>query len=534
MPVPLWPDNPGPPDLLNFSHVVDLIADATRRERLDPVTLGIEGEWGSGKSTLLKLLARNLRLSKRPVVVVEVNPWEFDSGIDPQGAIIAEVLRAIQKVTAGTQQFELVKEKIRKIGGRLSSKKLLKVGIDAAAGSLPGPTDILELISDDDGGADRPTSGVKEFRERFAELLDGLSGVERVVVLVDDLDRCVPVKSLAVLEGIKLFLSVPKTVFVLATDSRAVAHAVSSLYDSSPHADELGKQYIEKIVQIPIQVPRMLTVGEAESFLILVSMQHVLRRSAALRSKLDDIVKCYWERHSSLEEILVQERVFERFTESRPMHNLAVFLAPHIYCRLRGNPRRMKRFLNAYYIRKAIVSDRKVEIDPQSLAMWMILEECHPVEFSLVLESWSEGNVVDMLKRLKKKADSGGGSGAVLASWLSEVSDVERLTAEEYLGVAASHVRSRQPGVQPPTSLAAIVKNADVAVSDDARRPDPGRSQPQPPASHRVPGVPGAGPPAGPPAAPPSLNQPQPPQRQSAAPLDRRLWDPPLGGPSRG
>jgi hypothetical protein len=51
---PLWPDNPTAEDLLGFEDVAAPIVDALKRDRLDPVALGIFGDWGSGKTTVLE------------------------------------------------------------------------------------------------------------------------------------------------------------------------------------------------------------------------------------------------------------------------------------------------------------------------------------------------------------------------------------------------------------------------------------------------------------------------------------------------
>src|SRR5579875_739961 len=44
---PLWSDNPTSRDLLGFSDIADSLIDALKREHLDPVALGVFGDWGS-------------------------------------------------------------------------------------------------------------------------------------------------------------------------------------------------------------------------------------------------------------------------------------------------------------------------------------------------------------------------------------------------------------------------------------------------------------------------------------------------------
>src|SRR3954451_19189194 len=94
MTTPLWSDNPGELDLLGFGDVTAPIAEAVLRDKLDPVTVGIQGDWGSGKTSMLRLLAEQLGDDSN-VVVVEPHPWEYDPATDPKATLIAEVLAAL-------------------------------------------------------------------------------------------------------------------------------------------------------------------------------------------------------------------------------------------------------------------------------------------------------------------------------------------------------------------------------------------------------------------------------------------------------
>ena len=67
--------------------------------------------------------------------------------------------------------------------------------------------------------------GIREFRQDFAELLKE-SGITKLIVVIDTLDRCLPETILETLEAIKLFLFVPRTAFVLGADERLVKYAV--------------------------------------------------------------------------------------------------------------------------------------------------------------------------------------------------------------------------------------------------------------------------------------------------------------------
>ena len=73
----------------------------------------------------------------------------------------------------------------------------------------------------------------------------------RLVVFVDDLDRCLPEKAIQVLEALKLFLDVEGCIFVLALDDEAIESAVRRRYQGEVKA----REYLEKIIQLPFILP---------------------------------------------------------------------------------------------------------------------------------------------------------------------------------------------------------------------------------------------------------------------------------------
>jgi len=97
--------------------------------------------------------------------------------------------------------------------------------------------------------------GIREFRKDFADLLKE-SGITKLIVVIDDLDRCLPETILETLEAIKLFLFVPRTAFILGADERLVKYAVRRRFPELPgQLVEVGSDYLEKLIQYPIYVP---------------------------------------------------------------------------------------------------------------------------------------------------------------------------------------------------------------------------------------------------------------------------------------
>lgn len=99
--------------------------------------------------------------------------------------------------------------------------------------------------------------GIRDFRDQFSELLDQ-SSVARLVVIIDDLDRCLPSTVIETLEAIKLFLFAEKTAFILGADERLVKYAVRLRFPELPgEKAEVGRDYLEKLIQFPVRVPSL-------------------------------------------------------------------------------------------------------------------------------------------------------------------------------------------------------------------------------------------------------------------------------------
>ena len=249
------------------------------------------------------------------------------------------------------------------------------------------------------------------FREEFAELLkdSAFDSLHRIVVVVDDLDRCLAGTVIDTLEAIKLFLAVPKMAFVIAADEESVASAIASTYGASPGGARLARQYLEKIVQIPVRVPT-LGLTDVESYVAQLLLWHRLggdgdtfasvqehcaaARSAGERASVEGLVEGI---EGAVDDIALAER-----------------LAPVMYEELGGNPRRIKRLLNAYWIRGAIARRRGLKFEAAAFAKLVLLEEVFPQDFQALLGWLSDGT-------LDRNAGSTGGRRGRLPGSRSDV-----------------------------------------------------------------------------------------------------------------
>ncbi|MEE8389936.1 MAG: P-loop NTPase fold protein, partial [Anaerolineae bacterium] len=295
----LWTDQPilnAKHDRLNFSHYADVLTEVILTADT-PITIGIFGPWGSGKTSLMRLVAEQLLTRRtadhRWARVIWFNAWQYERD---QGALwrvlLLRVLEGLESDQLGkkdAQQIEDWRTRLYtdvqrtetgsiKIDWPKLGKGTLSLGLSLiptpgtfleVAQLLQGETGALEdIISAFDRGRTeiyrRQLTLLEEFQGGFAHLVreyvwsrNGL-----LVVVIDDLDRCLPDRAVEVLEAIKLFLDVQGCVFFIGVDRDIIERVVRVQYSSymTDQSDEgaapmAGQGYLEKIVQLPFHLP---------------------------------------------------------------------------------------------------------------------------------------------------------------------------------------------------------------------------------------------------------------------------------------
>lgn len=399
----MWSDNESAVDLLRFSYLTDALVELVRTDTLLPTTIGVFGDWGSGKSTILKHAESRLAALDDGTVCLTFNGWLFEGYEDAKSALmgnilegLAEHLRANQKLTSvvATQ----LKALLRRVDWLKAAKVTATVALPMLTGlpfipNFQGGTtkddttkdegeasedkvDLTGLLKKPDGESTRAT--VREFRQDFEQVLD-TAGVTRLVVIIDDLDRCLPSTIIQTLEAIKLFLFAHRTAFILGADERLVEYAVRERFPELPNTDfQVGQNYLEKLVQIPLRLPT-LSASEAESYVALLFAQRACDQTIFTRitekvaaRELDDFQAVAFT-------IDVAREAHAHFSEVMPSAldadlAFATPLARQLHDGLGGSPRRLKRFLNALRLRELLARNRRLAIDTRILAKLMVLE----------------------------------------------------------------------------------------------------------------------------------------------------------------
>ncbi|GHC37872.1 ATPase [Streptomyces anthocyanicus] len=410
----MWSDNETELDLLGFDFLVDEMVVALTQPRLLPLTLGVIGGWGSGKSSLLKIVSAEL--SSLPAdeaghfVVVPFSPWQYEGYEDIKAALMETVLTRLQQEaevgSAEAEQAGRLKRMARSLRRpvQMLVGTALPAGAAMAAGALdPSLADMASTIAQgavggmnpgqepdvESGDEDPAPADPGAFRQQFASLVGSLEQVRAVIVMIDDLDRCLPHTVVDTFEAIRLFLNVDKSAFVIAAHSEVVQAAIDRRYPGlgRPGTSGLGAEYLEKMLQVKISIP-VLSAPEAETYMHLLLAQLHL---APEQFTVVTAAVAQRRRESALGVALNAGMASATLRADMPAQlykdmTWAAAIAPVLGSVLRGNPRQIKRFMNTLTLRLASAERRGTSLDAAVLAKLMVLEEQYLADFQKLFD----------------------------------------------------------------------------------------------------------------------------------------------------
>lgn len=394
----MWNDNPSEVDLLGFHRFVHAIEKLAVMEQLQPLTVGVYGTWGGGKSSVMRMAYRNLEATDG-VVAIWISSWTLEDFSHTKSALIISILKALKDNQSYFSSFKSELDKLRKRvdwmrAGVLVAKSGLAIGTayaSAQAGqpqpvSFPSLDDITKVFKtqeDDDGDV----TSVAGFQEEFAKLLDAAK-IKSLVVFIDDLDRCMPRTIVQNFEAIRLFLAVPKTVFVIGASEEIIESAISTQYPPQERGVSYGKQYLEKIIQVPINLPPLNSQETLRYLLLLFANHHLHGNSfeSLIAEMREEDLQGKYAHLLNPSDILgkLESGVITPLLKKNL--EIAGRIAFSLHEGTRGNPREVKRFLNTLMLRETIGTAVSLQLDLAVMAKLMLLETYHNSFFKTLFE----------------------------------------------------------------------------------------------------------------------------------------------------
>ena len=224
-------------DQFGFKIFAERIATSiTRTSSPQGLVLAIHGEWGSGKTSFLNFVKHYLANTTEPPepIVIDFNPWWFTDRSDLAHHFLLHLSAALQ-----------LKEKALQKAGGLIGDYAGAIGTVASVGT--GHPWLASVIGPVMTKFKRPPKSIPKLKCDISEALQ--EAKQRVVIVVDDIDRLPPEEILSVFRVIKAVADFPNTVYLLACERGVVTDALTAEMKVD------GDSYLEKIVQAPFVLP---------------------------------------------------------------------------------------------------------------------------------------------------------------------------------------------------------------------------------------------------------------------------------------
>lgn len=435
-------DNETDVDYLYYEPVAKTVVKLIRERSDEALTIGLHGDWGAGKSSSLMMIEKAFAADDN-TLCVRFNGWLFE-GYDDAKAVLIETI--VAELLKKRSHLDKVKDKA---GELLESVNWMKVartlggaaltfftglpngdivqGLGKVASSvIADPKSVLtgELLGKVlDGAAEHFKSAapedtapqrMHEFRRQFAELLD-VAKIDRLVVLVDDLDRCLPPTAIATLEAIRLFLFVPKAAFVIAADEGMIEYAVSKHFPDLPAAEgptSYARNYLEKLIQVPF---RMSALGYLETRVYLTLLLYLnsgIKPNSGEFTNLLKVARTALRRPWQTQGFSRGEIAAELTIDSNLDEALLVAeqITPILADGARGNPRQIKRFVNTMSLRLDIAGERgfRDELKLNVLAKLMLAERFARDKFETIArDSVNDGHSASVAQLEEEDGEPG-------------------------------------------------------------------------------------------------------------------------------
>ena len=204
-------------------------------ELQSPAVLAVNGPFGSGKSVFLRLCSAHLR--GQGLNVVEFNAWQ-------QSHTEVPLVDLVAALTSGSNQPEEITDKLRQVAVKLAWRTASAVTHGIVDREASQGAEDLSMFGTWKDLEDRRA----EFRKELANLANHAG---KLVVLVDELDRCPPERALRLLDAVRHLFDISGVVVVLGINELELRHRVKKLYGDSCNAEVYLRRFIDLTIDLP-------------------------------------------------------------------------------------------------------------------------------------------------------------------------------------------------------------------------------------------------------------------------------------------
>ncbi|WP_409012166.1 P-loop NTPase fold protein [Aeromonas salmonicida] len=225
-------------DRLDHAHYAEFLTNYLAAEgKQRNYVLNLNAEWGAGKTWFIKRWYMEL---KQHYPTVYIDAWQQDFSDDPLLTVISSIIDQLKMIAGKENPIpEGMRQRLLglfKVGGKLALKAAIKkAGLEEDDFSLEGE-DANQLVDAICSNQKERYESIQYLKQEIGQWIAGEVALGKgdldypAFILIDELDRCRPSYAVEMLETIKHIFDIPRVVFVLATDTEQLQHAIKVIY----------------------------------------------------------------------------------------------------------------------------------------------------------------------------------------------------------------------------------------------------------------------------------------------------------------
>lgn len=250
-----------PPEPKDDPFANDAIERRTQAERLTrlvervegPCVIALDAPYGAGKTTFLRMWAQKLR--NEGFLVAEFNAWTSDFDCKPFNALAAQIVDAIDADSsdnAVNKAVDKLKCALAKVAAfaPMISLAMPEVAVDLDSANFVASANVRLPIDALRSKSKEKEKSIQDIRDALAEYTDKKG---RLVVLIDELDRCRPPYAIETLEVAKHIFNADGVVFALGLHRQQLTASIKAVYGQDFDAQGYLERFFDLSASLPVE-----------------------------------------------------------------------------------------------------------------------------------------------------------------------------------------------------------------------------------------------------------------------------------------
>ena len=246
-------------------------------EEKSSLVIGLFGEWGTGKTSIINMVEKEiLRLSlkdNKKQFIIRFSPWNYTD----KDNLISLFFESLQSKLKEFDTKKIYKSVRKALSDYANALDLLSY----IPGMSPKLVEIIKAIAKGQGEQLEDKPDLDKSRKTLEKELMKINS--KIIVIIDDIDRLTNIQIRDIFQLVKQVADFPNVIYILVMDRNVVQSALTAVHEIHD-----GNEYLEKIIQIPLEIPQL---SKEKLNNIFFNQLETILKNTSIEVKIDN---SYW------------------------------------------------------------------------------------------------------------------------------------------------------------------------------------------------------------------------------------------------